>query len=119
MKVVAVPAAGPGADGRVRELFRDPAVFDDWEVRWRERLASEGGSQTERWRDMRSVNPAFIPRNHLIEEVIVAAVEGGDFAPFHQLSDVLATPYNDQPGRERYAAPPRPDQVVHQTFCGT
>ena len=31
----------------------------------------------------------------------------------------LESPYDDQPGRERYAAPPRPDQVVHQTFCGT
>ena len=54
-----------------------------------------------------------------LEEVIKAAVEEGGFTPFQQLSDVLASPYDDQPGRERYAAPPRPDQVVHQTFCGT
>ena len=110
---------GSGAHERVSELFRDPAAFDDWAVRWRKRLASEGGSHAERRRNMRSVNPAFIPRNHLVEEVIEAAVEEGDFTAFEQLNDVLASPYDDQPGRERYAAPPRPDQVVHQTFCGT
>jgi uncharacterized protein YdiU (UPF0061 family) len=110
---------GSEAQERVSELFEDPAAFEDWAVRWRERLASEGGSHAERRRDMRSVNPAFIPRNHLVEEVIEAAVEEGDFTPFQQLCDVLAAPFDDQPGRERYAAPPRPDQVVHQTFCGT
>jgi uncharacterized protein YdiU (UPF0061 family) len=68
---------------------------------------------------MRSVNPAFVPRNHLVEEVIQAAVEAGDLTPFHQLHQVLSSPYEDQPGQERYAAPPRPDQIVHQTFCGT
>lgn len=107
------------ARGYVRELFQDPAVFDDWAVRWRKRLAREGGSPAERQRDMRSVNPAFISRNHRVEEVIQAAVVDGDFTPFQQLCDVLASPYDDQPGREHYAAPPRPDQVVHQTFCGT
>jgi uncharacterized protein YdiU (UPF0061 family) len=110
---------GSGAHERVSELFHDPAAFDDWAVRWRMRLASEGRSHSECRRDMRSVNPAFIPRNHLVEEVIKAAVEDSDFTPFEQLNDVLASPYDDQPDRERYAAPPRPDQVVHQTFCGT
>lgn len=35
------------------------------------------------------------------------------------LIDVLASPYEDQPEREQYAAPPRPEEVVHETFCGT
>ena len=68
---------------------------------------------------MRTVNPAFIPRNHLVEDVIKAAVEEGDLVPFQQIIEVLASPYDDPPGQERYAAPPRPDQIVHQTFCGT
>jgi uncharacterized protein YdiU (UPF0061 family) len=68
---------------------------------------------------MRSVNPAFIPRNHLVEEAIKAAVEEGDLVPFQQLIEVLASPYEDQPSRARYATPPRPDQIVQQTFCGT
>ena len=68
---------------------------------------------------MRSVNPAFIPRNHRVEELIQAAVGEGDFGTFAKLLEVLATPFEDQAPNERYAAPPRPEEVVHETFCGT
>jgi uncharacterized protein YdiU (UPF0061 family) len=68
---------------------------------------------------MRAANPAFIPRNHLVEEAISAAVNDADFLPFEDLLTVLSMPYEDQPVFGRYADPPRPDQVVHQTFCGT
>jgi serine/tyrosine/threonine adenylyltransferase len=68
---------------------------------------------------MRAANPAFIPRNHLVEEAISAAVNVGDFQPFESLLTVLSMPYEDQPVFRRYVDPPRPDQVVHQTFCGT
>ena len=65
------------------------------------------------------IKPESIDVGYLIEEVIVAAVEGEDLWPFEQLTAVLASPYEDQPGQERHAAPPRSDQIVHQTFCGT
>jgi uncharacterized protein YdiU (UPF0061 family) len=68
---------------------------------------------------MRAANPAFIPRNHLVEEAIAAAISKGDFSPFESLLAVLSRPYEDQPIFGRYAEPPRPEQIVHQTFCGT
>jgi uncharacterized protein YdiU (UPF0061 family) len=68
---------------------------------------------------MRAVNPAFIPRNHLVEEALAAAANSGDLSPFEALLTVLSKPYEEQPTFARYADPPRPDQVVHQTFCGT
>jgi uncharacterized protein YdiU (UPF0061 family) len=68
---------------------------------------------------MRRTNPAFIPRNHLVEEAISAAVSKGDFSLFETLLNVLARPYEEQPTFGRYAEPPRPEQVVRQTFCGT
>ena len=68
---------------------------------------------------MQRSNPAFIPRNHLVEEAISAAVNVGDFQPFESLLTVLSMPYEDQPAFGRYVDPPRSDQVVHQTFCGT
>jgi uncharacterized protein YdiU (UPF0061 family) len=110
---------GVGTEEHVSGLFEDPAAFRDWAVRWRKRLASERRSHAARRSDMRAVNPAIIPRNHLVEEVIRAAVDDDDLMPFHQIVEVLASPFDDQPGQERYAAPPRPDQIVHQTFCGT
>ena len=111
--------AGPEGDERVSRLFREPAAFDEWAVRWRKRLGEEARAATECASDMRSTNPAVIPRNHLVEEVIRAAVDEDDHEPFHRLVEVLASPYDDQTGRERYTVPPRPDQVVRETFCGT
>jgi uncharacterized protein YdiU (UPF0061 family) len=106
------------ADARVNTLFEEPLAFDDWAARWRERLSTDPKSELERQADMRSINPAFIPRNHRVEEVIRAAVNG-DLKPFETLLEVLASPYDDQPDRQEYENPPRPEEVVHQTFCGT
>jgi serine/tyrosine/threonine adenylyltransferase len=112
-------SAAAGGSNTVRDQFADPAAFDEWAVTWRARLASEGGDPVARQVLMRSVNPAFIPRNHRIEEVIVAAVSRSDFAPFERLMAVLATPYDDQPDNAAYADAPKPDEVVQATFCGT
>jgi uncharacterized protein YdiU (UPF0061 family) len=110
---------GTEADDSVRGLFADGAVFDQWAVRWRQRLASEDRSDLERQTDMRCVNPAFIPRNHRVEQVIRAAEDDSNLVPFDELVNVLAAPYEDQPGREWFENPPHPEEVVKQTFCGT
>ncbi|MGE0851885.1 MAG: YdiU family protein [Hyphomicrobiaceae bacterium] len=109
------------ADADVRNLFSDPGAYDVWAGTWRRRLAEDGAfTVQERMSVMRASNPAVIPRNHLVEEAISAAVSKGDFAPFEELIAVLARPYEDLPATQaRYALPPRPDQVVRQTFCGT
>jgi len=103
----------------LRGLFADIRAIDEWLPRWRQRLASEGGDPAERQAAMRRANPLFIPRNHLVEEAIAAAQNAGDFKPFENLLAMLSAPYEDQPGFEHYANPPRPDQIVHETFCGT
>lgn len=112
-------AAHPDGDAGVRSLFADPASFDEWAGRWRLRLAEDGHEPAERAAAMRAANPAFIPRNHRVEEAIAAAVNDGNFSPFETLLTVLSTPHRDQAEFARYADPPRPDEVVHQTFCGT
>jgi uncharacterized protein YdiU (UPF0061 family) len=112
-------ADNPDGDVAVRSMFADAHAFDNWAARWRQRLAEEGGEASNRQAAMRTANPAFIPRNHLVEEAIFAAVSKEDFSPFESLMAVLSRPYEDQPIFGRYAEPPRPDQVVHQTFCGT
>ena len=68
---------------------------------------------------MDSVNPAYIPRNHQVEAMIVAAVERNDFEPFEEMLKLLSNPFEDQPGFERYAAPPQLHERVTATFCGT
>ncbi|MGB6310887.1 MAG: YdiU family protein [Steroidobacteraceae bacterium] len=107
------------ADRRVRELFANPRDYDEWAARWRARLAREALQPQARAAAMRRVNPAYIPRNHRIEQVILAAVERQDFAPFAQLSEVLARPYTMREGLESYADAPQAAERVRQTFCGT
>ncbi|GAU84671.1 YdiU family protein [Bosea sp. BIWAKO-01] len=102
-----------------RDLFGNPAEFDDWESTWRQRLAREAKSPAERVKAMRAVNPLFIPRNHRVEAAIEAAVEQQDLAPFEELLAVLANPYDEQPGPEDYARPPAAHERVLATFCGT
>ena len=112
-------AAGPEGDGAVRALFSDPGAYGDWAGRWRNRLAEEPAPPSAWGAAMRAVNPAFIPRNHLVEAALKAAIEREDFRPFEDLLEVLSRPYEDKPGLERYAAPPEPEERVLQTFCGT
>ena len=111
--------ADPSALGRVRTLFEDPTAFDSWAIGWTQRLADEAGDGAARAAMMRRANPAFIPRNHRVEEAIAAAVTDGDFAPFETLVAVLAKPYDEQPEFAAYRAAPQPDEVVQATFCGT
>jgi uncharacterized protein YdiU (UPF0061 family) len=112
-------ALGPDGDDDVRRLFADPAAYDEWAARWRQRTSEEPQDPAQRRTAMRAVNPAFIPRNHRVEAVIEAAVSRDDFAPFEELLTVLSKPYDDQPGFSAYAEPPEPHQRVLQTFCGT
>ncbi len=106
-------------DASVRELFADPTAYDAWAGRWRHRLLDEPMDPQARRAAMQAVNPAFIPRNHIVEAALAAATERQDFAPFEELIDVLSRPYEDQPGRERFSTPPAPEERVLQTFCGT
>jgi uncharacterized protein YdiU (UPF0061 family) len=112
-------AAGPEGDGEVRALFSNPDDFDSWASAWRRRLNEEPHSAQARAVAMRAVNPAFIPRNHLVAAALDAAVQRQDFQPFEELLDVVSRPYDDRPNLERYATPARPEECVRQTFCGT
>jgi uncharacterized protein YdiU (UPF0061 family) len=95
-----------------------PPGAEDWERQWRARLAREQRSPQARALAMRAVNPAYIPRNHRIAQVIAAA-ERDDFAPFAELLEVLARPFEERSRYAAYADPPRPEERVLRTFCGT
>ncbi|MCD1616635.1 YdiU family protein [Salipiger manganoxidans] len=102
------------AEGGLQDQITDRDAARDWDTRWQARIAAEPEPEAV----MRRANPAFIPRNHRIEQMIAAAVEG-DLRPFHHLNAVLARPYDDQPEAAELRRPPLPDEVVPATFCGT
>lgn len=103
----------------IGELFEIPDALLPWLARWRERLQREETPTTQRQATMYAANPAFIPRNHLVEETIQAATHEQDLVPFFKLLEVLEAPYEYRPTDSRFATPPRPEQEVRQTFCGT
>lgn len=96
-----------------------PDPFSAWVRRWRARLAREPGGLASCVATLQRTNPAYIPRNHRVEEIIEAAVRDGDFKPFHTLHAVLSRPFEHQPGHESYRSPPLPHERVPNTFCGT
>src|SRR5260370_1659260 len=53
--------AGPDANGPIRSLFDDPAAFDGWAAKWRQRLAPGGGTAAEPPGALRAGNPPLLP----------------------------------------------------------
>lgn len=102
-------ALGAAGRGNVGGVLAD-TIFDDWLARWRSM-----GPDVEA---MDRVNPVYIPRNHLVEQALTAAMRG-DLAPVHTLLEVLAEPYREREGLQEYAAPAPPEFGQYRTFCGT
>ena len=108
--------SGPEPKLSVRSIFDFSEVYDAWLSAWRERCASE--SFSNRQAVMLNTNPAIIPRNHLVEQAIQAALDE-DFSVFAALNEVLRNPFSMRGTDLKFALPPRSDQMVSQTFCGT
>ena len=112
-------SAGEEGDAAVRALFADGCAYDAWAARWRRRMTDDTMDRAASSAAMRAVNPAYIPRNHIVEAALDAAMTSQDFAPFEQLLEVVSRPFEERPGYERYAAPPAPGERVQKTYCGT
>ena len=112
-------ALAESGDARVRAEFAQPQAYDAWAARWRARLRDDARPADLRASAMRQVNPAFVARNHRVEQVIDAAVARGDFGPFAELHEVLRRPYQEQPDHAAYARAPMPAERVLRTYCGT
>ena len=117
--VLEAEAPAQGERTALRGLFTADSAIDEWLRDWRQRLANDPQSTSERAAAMRRVNPAFIPRNHRVEAALSAASSNGDYQPFHQLLGILQRPYDDQPDLAEYSQPPAPSEHVFKTFCGT
>ena len=67
---------------------------------------------------MRRHNPAFIPRNHNVEDALLAATSRDDVSVMERLLEVLATPYDHERDLPMFSAP-RSGERTYRTFCGT
>ncbi len=109
----------PSEDAQIASLFAEPGAFAGWSKAWRHRLAREDLAPDLRVTAMRLANPAFVARNHRVEQAIEAAVGRDDFEPFETLVQVLGRSCEEQPEFAHLADPPRSEERVRATFCGT
>ena len=100
-------------DAALRER-QTPALLD-WLQGYARRLRDEGGDDAARRARMRAANPRYVLRNYLAQEAIDRAT-GGDPSGVSELLEVMRRPYDDQPGREAYAAR-RPEWARTKAGC--
>ncbi|MEB8286801.1 YdiU family protein [Aeromonas veronii] len=85
-------------------LLPDPLVWQAWLERYRARLVREGSVDAVRKAQMDAINPKYVLRNALAQQVIDAA-DAGDMQPFERLFTALQRPYDEQPEYEDLATP--------------
>jgi uncharacterized protein YdiU (UPF0061 family) len=101
------------------KIFSGDSLWVDWLACWHQRVERETRAPEKVAESMGRINPIFIPRNHLIEQAINHAVEKKDFSLMDILQELLASPYSDQPSYSKYSNPPKPEERIYKTFCGT
>ena len=101
-------------------LFSNPKKSEliNWMIKWKNRIELNDANRPVILDQIKTNNPCIIPRNHLIERCISEALNG-DLTLFHLLLKSLETPYKDKPEFDEFTKPPKSNEIVHQTFCGT
>lgn len=100
-------------------IYQD-AGFKNWLQQWAARLSRQQESFAQATQLMQQNNPAVIPRNHLVEEALDAAVDDNNTAPLEKLLSVISTPYSAKQLEEKFSTPPLAAfDNQYKTFCGT
>ena len=89
--------------------------FQQWFQRYQSRLGADAVGPEERRRTMRAANPRYVLRNYLAQQAIEGATQG-DMDGVVELLEVMRRPYEDQPGKEQFAAR-RPDWARDKAGC--
>jgi len=93
--------------------------FAQWHELWQARLGRQQEPKASSHLLMRNCNPALIPRNHLVEAALEAAVKQGDYSVMERLLDALSSPYAHSTEQADYSTLPGLSTRPYRTFCGT
>lgn len=99
--------------------FAAGGALHDWHLRWQQRLGNDSERIVAAREQMKQVNPVVIPRNHLIEDLIQAAIQEGNYNKFNNMLAAVTSPFDSRHEGSLYAQAPNAQEVVTQTFCGT
>ncbi len=93
--------------------------FVEWLTKYRIRRSNQRESVNESVEIMKSVNPAIVPRNHLVEEALNHAVELNDLSKLYHLIELLKNPFLYTSQQLLANMPSTTSVIPYKTFCGT
>ena len=99
-------------------LFNNQDIIQTWLLKWRKRLISENTEESLRKKKMLLINPKYIPRNHLVDKAIRKIIKG-DMSEYKRLLSLVTNPYEENLNMNKYSLPPKANEEVFKTYCGT
>lgn len=102
----------------IRAMFTDAPAIEAWLDRYTARLLAEGSVDPERSERMRRTNPKYVLRNWVAQDAIDAA-QGGEYGLIESLRRVLASPFDEHPAMEQFAAIPPPERRSIEVSCSS
>jgi uncharacterized protein YdiU (UPF0061 family) len=97
------------------EIYKDQK-FLTWIKNWKNRVLIKNGSIEKSLKLMKNTNPIVIPRNHKVEEALLAANEN-NLDNLNNLLSVLENPYDNLENIDEFQSPSSNNN--YQTYCGT
>ncbi len=108
-----------GDDADFYKQFNSKIEVSEWLTEWLSTIEIQKKSKHDIFISMQKINPLYIPRNHLVERAIKAAVENNNYSVMKNLCSILSQPFKEQKVDADYQNPAHPSEIVYKTFCGT
>ena len=82
-------------------------------------IEKENKTEEEIVKSLKMINPSIIPRNHIVENIINQVVIDKNIGQLNELISMLKEPYNDYEEKHIFLKPPKENEDIKNTFCGT
>jgi len=105
-------------DSLFLDQFKEQGKIKEWLKNWKLAIKELNKDTGEIVSNMESINPVYIPRNHNVDKAIKASYEE-DLNPMNELLDALKDPFEENEKYLHLALPPKDEEKILQTFCGT
>ena len=99
--------------------FFETEDFKEWEEIYKQRLKAQVQTTEQSQELMKKWNPVVIPRNYLVEEALVDAIEKANYSKLNELLEALRNAYDATKVDEKFMRTPEPSLIRYQTYCGT
>ena len=93
-------------------VFNKSKDFSVWYRSWKKEINVANVSN-----QMNLKNPCYIPRNHIVEDALINAVNG-DMKEINLIGELLKEPFTEKNGFEKYTLAPSSNEP-YITYCGT